>query len=173
MLKIDKYGSAYIVGSTLNSGVIIKYLNTGSQHWVISTDSSSGNDIVIDSNQIYIAGSGSYNNITNTVTIKYNQIIGILPISNQLPEAYKIYQNYPNPFNSTTLISYSLPKKANIELNIYNTLGQFVKRLVNNEQNANYYSITINSVDLSSGVYFYSLIADNKLIETKKFIIIK
>ncbi len=172
MLKIDKYGSAYIVGSTLNSGVIIKYLNTGLQHWVISTDSSSGNDIVIDSNQIYIAGSGSYNNITNTVTIKYNQIIGILPISNQLPEAYKIYQNYPNPFNPLTKINYSLPNATKVHIQVYDLLGRLVKTLVNEFKEAGSYDVQFDGTGLASGVYFYRIEAGD-FVDSKKMVLVK
>lgn len=174
MLKIDKYGSAYIVGSTLNSGVIIKYLNTGLQHWVISTDSSSGNDIVIDSNQIYIAGSGSYNNITNTVTIKYNQIIGILPISNQLPEAYKIYQNYPNPFNPSTKIKFDISgtSVAQTFLSVYDINGKEISLLVNAYLKPGSYEISFDATGLSSGVYFYK-ISVGSFTDVKKMVLLK
>ncbi|HAX49634.1 MAG TPA: T9SS type A sorting domain-containing protein [Ignavibacteria bacterium] len=171
-LKLDRYGNAYIAGSIndWDVGVIIKYTENGEQQWIISTDSSSGNNLLIDSNLIYVTGGGY---LGYAVTIKYNQTIGIISNNYELPTVFRLNQNFPNPFNSTTIISYALPRKANVVLNIYNALGQLIKILVNSVQQSNYYSVILNTPDFASGVYFYSLIIDENLIETKKFIIIK
>jgi hypothetical protein len=77
-----------------------------------------------------------------------------------LPEYYKLYQNYPNPFNPITKISYELPKDSKVSLIIYDVLGKEIRRLVDNEfKQAGIYSIDFNEPSLSSGVYFYRLIA--------------
>jgi hypothetical protein len=172
-LKIDKFGSAYVVGYTSNTGVAIKYLNNGTQQWVLSTDSSSGNDITIDSNLVYTTGLGNFNNVNNAVTIKYNQPIGITSNSNELPVNFILYQNYPNPFNGTTIINYEIPIKSFVNISIYNCLGQKVRSFVNTEQAASYYTLIFNTEDLASGVYFYSLRANEELKSTKKLLLIK
>jgi hypothetical protein len=89
----------------------------------------------------------------------------------------KLLQNYPNPFNSNTIIKYSIHKTSWIKLEIYNTLGQKVKTLVDDRQvSANYYvrwNGTNNEGDLvTGGYYFYILKIDNQ-VEAKKMLFLK
>jgi uncharacterized lipoprotein YddW (UPF0748 family) len=86
--------------------------------------------------------------------------------------AYNLWQNYPNPFNPTTAITYSIAKTSNVKLIIYNSLGQIVTTLVNEQQKAGIYKINFSANNLSSGVYFYKLQADNYLA-IKKMLLIK
>ena len=159
----------------------LKYSPSGVQQWTttysgeITNGTDYATDLFIDTSlNVYVTG-GSPNlfNGRDAVTIKYNQPIGILNNSNSLPGKFSLNQNYPNPFNPMTIIGYEIPRKSMITINVYNTLGQLVKTLVNTEQNAGYYSIAVNMEDLASGVYFYSLKTDNNLLDTKKFILIK
>jgi photosystem II stability/assembly factor-like uncharacterized protein len=85
---------------------------------------------------------------------------------------YFLYQNYPNPFNPTTTIKYDLPNKSDVSLIIYDMLGRKVKELVNTRQQAGRYEIHFNSSTLTSGVYFYQIIAD-KFINSRKMILQK
>lgn len=99
------------------------------------------------------------------------------PVSNEqdhldLPASIQLSQNYPNPFNPTTQISYILPKAANVQLTITNTLGQRVATLVNQRKSAGKYTVNFDASALSSGVYFYTVKADN-FIKTKKMLLIK
>ncbi len=89
-----------------------------------------------------------------------------------LPTDFQLNQNYPNPFNPSTVISYQLPAYSSVKLVIYNSLGEEVRTLINNNQNAGYYEIQFDGSDLTSGVYYYQLIADN-FIQTKKMIFLK
>lgn len=78
------------------------------------------------------------------------------------PQGFHLYQNYPNPFNPATVISYELQTSGNLELIIYNTLGQRVKTLTDSYYNAGKYSVNWNGTDdfnnlVSSGAYFYEL----------------
>lgn len=73
------------------------------------------------------------------------------------PVEYNLHQNYPNPFNPVTEISFSLAKPSFVNLEIYNSLGQKVRRLFNNEMNSGSHKITFNASDLSSGIYFYKI----------------
>jgi len=88
------------------------------------------------------------------------------------PLTFALEQNYPNPFNPTTTISYSLPLKSQVELAIYNALGESVMQLVNEEKPAGSYSVEFDAANLPSGIYFYRLRAGD-FIETKKMILLK
>ncbi|MBU2447308.1 MAG: T9SS type A sorting domain-containing protein [Bacteroidetes bacterium] len=81
-------------------------------------------------------------------------------------------QNYPNPFNPFTKIKYELPKSGFVRMVIYDNLGRVVKVLVNEIQFAGSYEININAMELSSGVYYYRIQA-NEYSATKKFVLIK
>ena len=87
-------------------------------------------------------------------------------------------QNYPNPFNPTTTISFNLVEAGNVTLDVYNTKGQLVNTLVNNEvYTTGNHNVVWNGVDsrgkgLTSGVYFYK-IKSGKFTSTKKMILLK
>jgi len=102
--------------------------------------------------------------------------VGYLPNGiedeNNLPIHYSLNQNYPNPFNPATTISYSIPKAGNVSLKIFNVLGQEVRSLINEYQNAGIYKVSFDASSLTSGVYFYSLSADN-FLQVKKMMLVK
>lgn len=88
-------------------------------------------------------------------------------------KGYELNQNIPNPFNPSTTISYSINANSNVSIKIYNILGSEVYTLVNTRQNAGNYSVSFNGSNLSSGVYFYSLIADGNFVGTKRMLLLK
>jgi len=93
-----------------------------------------------------------------------------------LPGKYNLSQNYPNPFNPVTKIDYSLAENSNVSIVLYDMTGKEVKTLVKSVQSAGYYTIQINANDLSSGIYFYKMIANangNNIVMTKKMSVIK
>ncbi len=89
--------------------------------------------------------------------------------NSKLPTSYTLFANYPNPFNPQTVISYRLPESAFVELIIYNTLGQRIKTLVNQEQNAGKYQVKFNGSGLASGIYFYRLQVSTTSAKTYQF----
>jgi len=91
---------------------------------------------------------------------------------NNLPTQFNLEQNYPNPFNPTTTISYSLPHESYVRLSIFNTLGQNVRTLVNQFEEAGNKSVSFDAGSLSSGVYFYRLQAGT-FSNVKKLLLIK
>ena len=97
---------------------------------------------------------------------------GINNIEGILPGAYFLLQNYPNPFNPSTKITYGLPKPGNVKIIIYDILGREVKILVNEFKQASFYEVSFDGSYLASGIYFYSIKA-NDFTETKKMLIIK
>jgi len=92
--------------------------------------------------------------------------------TSDLPTVFALHQNYPNPFNPTTTISYGLPQKSHVSLKVYNTLGQLVATLVNDEQEAGYREVKFDGSDLASGVYFYQLQAGS-YVNTKKLLLLR
>ena len=81
-------------------------------------------------------------------------------------------QNYPNPFNPNTIIKYSIPQSSQVILKLFNTLGEEIETLVNEEKSVGTYELNWNAVNLPSGVYFYRLQAGS-FVETKKMILLK
>ena len=94
-----------------------------------------------------------------------------------LPATYSLGQNYPNPFNPSTIIEYTLPSRARVQLDIFNILGQKVRTLVNAAEPAGVHRVEWNGTDgsgqkVASGVYFYRLHAGD-FVETKKMVLVK
>ncbi len=83
--------------------------------------------------------------------------LGIGDTQTPVPYTFSLKQNYPNPFNPMTTIKYSLANSVPVKLEVYNTLGQKVKTLVNRVQPAGEYTVQFDANDLSSGIYFYRL----------------
>ncbi len=98
--------------------------------------------------------------------------VGINPNGNNIPDKFALEQNYPNPFNPTTNIRFSLPKATNVQLVIYNSMGQEVRSLVNEFKNAGSYTVDFNASTLASGTYFYKIITSD-FVETKKMTLVK
>jgi len=88
------------------------------------------------------------------------------------PDSYLLKQNYPNPFNPSTIISWQLPESKFVTLKIYDVLGNEVASLVNEEKPAGNYEVEFNATNLSSGIYYYKLVAGN-FIDVKKMILLK
>ncbi|MFN3872464.1 MAG: T9SS type A sorting domain-containing protein [Ignavibacterium sp.] len=113
---------------------------------------------------------------SDSLYVLYNLGGGTVGIEDQkveeIPTTFSLEQNFPNPFNPTTTIQYSLPQAEDVTLKIYNLLGEEVKTLVNDYQQAGKHSVQFNSNNLASGIYFYRLQAGS-FIQTKKMILIK
>jgi photosystem II stability/assembly factor-like uncharacterized protein len=104
--------------------------------------------------------------------------LGIQNISNEIPKNYILYQNYPNPFNPVTKIKYEITKKvkrqtSNAKLIVYDITGKQISTLVDRTQEIGDYLITFDGSNLSSGIYFYALFADDLKVDTKKAILLK
>ena len=94
------------------------------------------------------------------------------------PEAFSLADNFPNPFNPATTIQYALPQAADVELTVYNVVGQPVRRLVAEHQSAGRYAVEWDATNdsghsLSSGMYFYRLQAAGQFREVKKMLLLK
>ena len=77
-----------------------------------------------------------------------------------------------NPFNPTTRFTYSIPEAADIQIHVYNTIGQRVATLVNSHQPAGTYQVDFNAAHLASGIYFVRL-STQSVVLTQKVSLIK
>ena len=89
-----------------------------------------------------------------------------------LPKVLDLKQNFPNPFNPSTTISFSLPARADVNLTVFNILGQQVEKLVDGTMEAGDHSVVWNADHQASGLYFYRLAYENKVL-TKKMTLLK
>jgi glucuronoarabinoxylan endo-1,4-beta-xylanase len=89
-----------------------------------------------------------------------------------IPVEFALEQNYPNPFNPSTVISWQLAVGSEVELKVFNLLGQDVHTLVNERQQAGFHSVEWDASDLASGVYLYRLQAGD-FVETRKMLLIR
>lgn len=113
-------------------------------------------------------GNGTGVGITTDVLLT-----GINTVSSVVPGDFSLYQNFLNPFNPTTSIRFDIKKSANVTLKVYNSQGQEVATLINNEVvSAGTQEVTFGANNLSSGIYFYTLSAGD-FRETKKMMLIK
>jgi hypothetical protein len=104
--------------------------------------------------------------------IKVNDEKALQKTTNITPTEYTLVGNYPNPFNPTTRINYQLPKEGLVSLKVYDILGREVASLVNETQNAGNYSVPFDASKLSSGIYIYTIHA-NDFIQSKKMNLVK
>jgi hypothetical protein len=88
------------------------------------------------------------------------------------PASFELSQNYPNPFNPTTAIGYQLSAVSQVELSVYNLLGQKVVTLVSERQQAGSHQVEWDASAFASGVYYYRLEA-GEFVEVKKMILLR
>jgi hypothetical protein len=135
------------------------------------TTPSSANSMCYDYLYLYVA------DFLGVEIFSYAIMTDVEVVDPPLPRSFTLYQNYPNPFNSQTVIAYDLPKPSEVELSIFNTLGQRVRTLHVDGQAAgrHYYNWdgTANSgKEVASGIYFYQLSAKD-INCTKKMILLR
>jgi len=144
---------------------------TDSSKWKMS--SSSTRQSVAFDNLRFSYSKSSYSFNLETRRMDFESSIDRVKNS-EIPTEYRLDQNYPNPFNPSTSIEYYIPKAGIV---IYNSLGQLVNVLVEDNQNKGKYRVTWNGKDsygnsLSSGVYFYRL-KTNEYSYTNKMLLLK
>jgi hypothetical protein len=122
----------------------------------------------IQFNAITAYGNNLY---VDSICVKAN-VTGISGNNNGIPKDFKLSQNYPNPFNPSTQISFSLPKASVVKLVVYDMTGREITSLVNEFRQAGNHNVTFDASSLSSGVYFYKIIAGD-FTETKKMVLMK
>ncbi|MFC2103380.1 S41 family peptidase [Bacteroidota bacterium] len=146
-------GSGYIIEG--HEYMAHKSANIDEEIWLTQEDVVNGDDTVVKRAMEWI------NNNTSVESGKSDQL-----------SDYYLGNNYPNPFNPTTRISYSIPQSGFITLKVFDLLGNEVAVLVNEDKPAGEYQVEFEASELTSGIYFYWLKAEN-FMECKKMVFIK
>jgi hypothetical protein len=128
----------------------------------------------IQSDKIFWTVQAIDNNYTGSLFASEQEIVlhSNVKDNQTIPHHFNLLQNYPNPFNPITTISYELPKSAFVTLSIYDINGRLVETLIDKQKNAGYYSIIWNAENVSSGIYFYRIEA-NEFSSIKKCVMVK
>ena len=98
--------------------------------------------------------------------------VAVDKINAEKPEFFKLGQNYPNPFNPYTKITFSLKTKGHTTLTVYNTIGQLVATLADQDMSVGTYHVTFDAKDLPSGIYLYQ-IRSGEFTQVKKMMLMK
>jgi len=168
---------------TITVNDIVRWTNNGGLHNVVADDNSftSGNtstslwvfEHTFDAEGVfryYCSEHGAANGIGMAGIIR---VEGTTDVNDDFAKMdYRLKQNYPNPFNPTTTIEYFIPQNSFVTLKIYNVTGSLEKVLISEYQPGGNYIVELNASDLTSGVYFYQLKADD-YITTKKMTVLK
>jgi photosystem II stability/assembly factor-like uncharacterized protein len=160
----------YVTGS---SGKILKSTNSGIS-WDIQQSCYSEYLLSIDFINQNTGYACSYGGIIIKTTTG-GEPIGIEPISNIIPNEFRLYQNFPNPFNPVTKIKFSIPMSSQLDpvnIYIYDVTGREVKNYSLGNLKAGIYSIDFDGADFASGVYFCQLAA-GRFSQTRKMVLIK
>lgn len=116
----------------------------------------------------------TFRNPNNRITVDFTAIVNPTSVEdeNTVVNNYYLAQNYPNPFNPSTRINFGLKNPGNVEISVYNILGNKVATLVNGYKSAGRHTVVFNASSLSSGTYFYKLVT-NEFSLTKKMLMLK
>lgn len=177
---------ALLIGSTQVWGVQMgrQVLNGGGAMWLSTTNyklsSSSGQSITGVQEG---AANKLYTGFWNPWVVQMTPVEWEEEDHAHLPKEFDLRQNYPNPFNPATVIEYALPKACAVKIQIYNILGQKVRNLVDERQEAGYKTIhwdgkDDNGKEVSSGIYFCRIVAhtgqrSGDFVKCKKMTLLK
>lgn len=106
------------------------------------------------------------------ISVEPNETTSNEAIDSNLPEQITLKQNYPNPFNPGTTIAFELTEATQVQLNVYNMLGQKVGELLNESRSAGSHNVYFDASNLTSGVYYYEMVVDGQRM-TRKMTLLK
>lgn len=185
-LSVDKFNNIYITGKSDFSTsfyrfLTIKYDSAGNFRWstnytnYLFANHEAKKVLVDTSNSVFVAGTSyDFQNGTNDIVlVKYSQMTNSNNPFTIVHKEFKLNQNFPNPFNPKTIITYQLPLNSFVIIKIYDISGAETCTIVNERKDAGNYSVEFDGSNYSSGAYFYQMVSDKSLIDTKKFILIK
>lgn len=167
IIDYDKDSTLYI---GTDAGVFFSN-NLGTQWFVLGDDLP--NSPVLDLNYHQPTGklvAGTHGR--SLFEFDLSSISSLREDNSTLVNNFDLYQNYPNPFNPSTIIKYNLPSDMKVSLVIFNAVGEELSVLVNEFQNAGLHEVEFDGSNLSSGIYYYKLMAGYSS-EIKKMVMVK
>ncbi len=161
----------------MTAGSIDTLFDSGGDGAVIFFSQNEVNLAPGDSTELYVGiaiGADEAGMIANMTLAeeKYATLTDVKLDNQKVVNDFLLQQNYPNPFNPSTNISFALPQREFVTLNVYNMLGQKVASLINNTIEAGLHSVNFEAQNLTSGVYVYNLNA-GQYSQSMKMILIK
>lgn len=127
-----------------------------------------------DGTRLHIGG--SFREAGNKPALNYtiwNEMVTSTEEENKnLPAKFSLHQNSPNPFNPVTIISFDLPRQSDVQIEVFNTLGQRVELLQDGVMNAGRHTVSFDAGNLASGIYLYRLSAGG-FSQTKLLTLVK
>jgi hypothetical protein len=102
----------------------------------------------------------------------YSKFTSVYERTLEVPREFELKQNYPNPFNPETVIEFSIPIASKVKLAVYNSLGQLVREILDDNLEPGLYKVKFNASDLPSGVYIYCLTAGGYAF-SRKMVLVK
>jgi len=165
-------------GSTDPDGKIVKY-NWDFGDGNTSEDSITTHTYTTDGEFKVILTVTDDNGATDSDTVFISALLTGVEIQrlSGIPDKFGLSQNYPNPFNPQTHIKYQLPVATQVEIKIFNTLGQEIATLVNAHQTPGFYIVAWDGKDsfgnqVPSGVYLYQIRA-GKFVKIRKMLLLR
>lgn len=142
-----------------NTDTSIRVMNDANNQAFTFTFSSQPGTVAFDPNNDIVLKTATLTN-------------GIRNISTGVPKKYAVYQNYPNPFNPVTKFNFDIPVKSSVRIRVYDITGRVITTLVNQELQPGSYETSWDGADYSSGIYFYSVEANN-YYKNMKMVLVK
>ena len=164
------YSTRFTINAEGNETIIDKTQKTNGGQWNFLSDA-----ILLSNGNISIKMS---NNTTGIVAADAFRIIyrgPVLSVNDKIiPKEFTLYQNYPNPFNAQTTIRFDLKSQTKVQLRIFNTVGELVEILVDQELGSGSHEVIFdtNHNNLASGIYYYNLQTDRSS-QTKGMILLR
>ena len=181
--NLSRSGSLWIADIAKDDPNAVTYDEYGSNCWFsldggttftnaipVGSSPAAGVFYMDKSTMLYQHGGGVHKfNITYSVS----PVTGNHQISSETPAEFSLAQNFPNPFNPSTIINYNVSKASFITLKVYDIAGRDVKTLINANLAPGKYSMDFDASSLSTGIYFYIMLADGQKVDTRKMVLVK
>lgn len=180
---VDIFGNVYTTGKTDSldgtaNYLTMKYDSSGNIKWIKKYGIGVYNEIpycisLDNSSNIIVSGNNRITSNNSAIrTIKYS-LISDIEFKNLIDNNDTHLSNYPNPFNSESIIKYKILNKGNAAIKIYDSKGGEMQILLKEYKLEGEYELKFDAKNYSSGVYYYSLILNNKILKTNRMLLIK
>ena len=161
----------------LYKGIIYKTTNWGENWGYQIPDTSYGNvwydQAFVIRNSVWAYTTYTNRGIFSSTGGDTTTYVGVNQIEKEVPNEFELYQNYPNPFNNSSKFRIKIANLSNIKVIVYDIQGREVQTLIEEKLKPGVYECSFNGNNLSSGIYFYQLIVDNKIMQTRRVALLK